>query len=253
MAYFKARPLHRGKGSGRVRPGTGRPLPGWLRGLVLLCLGTGLVCGLLAWIEWRLRPAVTASARAMAVRVATEALNAAVTEELVRDTAVEHLLVVDQADGQQPRVAHFDFAAVTQVQAAAADRAEAQLRDLSAKPFRLPVFHAVGGSLMADVGPSLPVKVYLVGSAHASVRAQVQSVGVNQTVHLLYLDLSADVQAVAPLVTEPAHVQTSTLLAYVVMNGDVPDTYVAPGAAWGSWPGNLPGGAAGSGRRGPSR
>jgi hypothetical protein len=44
-------------------------------------------------------------------------------------------------------------------------------------------------------------------------------------VHILYLQLNAEVQVVAPLVAQPVSVQSRVPLAYVVFNGQVPNTY----------------------------
>lgn len=187
--------------------------------------------GLWATAEWKLRPAIAAAAQGVAVRAATEALNAAVTEELVTGSDMSHVLVIDDQDAEGVRVAHFDFTRVARVQAEATQRAEEHLRDLSAQTLRLPAAQAIGGVLLTNLGVTLPVRVNMIGSVHSSVAAEVRSVGVNQTVHTLNLDLTADVQAVTPLVMAPAHVRTRVLLAYVVLNGEVPGTYFGgPGA-----------------------
>ncbi|MCL6516496.1 sporulation protein YunB [Alicyclobacillus sp.] len=218
MSSRTFRPMRRRLGGRPRGRGSGRRW-GFAAGGLLALAGAWMA------VEWKLRPALAAAAQAVAVRAATEALNAAVTEEMVAGNGVSRVLVVDERDDHGVRVAHFDFTEVARVQTEATERAEGHLRALSSETLRLPVAQAVGGLVLTNVGLTLPVRVYMMGTAHTSVSAEVRSVGVNQTVHTLYLDLAADVQAVAPLVTAPAHVKTRVLLAYIVLNGDVPGSY----------------------------
>ncbi len=197
-----------------------------LRVPVLLILSVCLLIGIALYtLDTRVRPAVAAGAKAVGLRAARTAMNRAIAEELTTDAVVQHIVRTDKVDGADMKTAMFDFAAAAHVQAAVTALAERHLSELEHETLRLPVAQALGGALFSTVGPSVPVKVDMIGSAHATVHVETRTVGINQTVHVLMLDLAADVQVLAPTVVAPAVVEEKVPLAYVVFNGDVPSSY----------------------------
>jgi sporulation protein YunB len=197
--------------------------PHWSTAMLLSVLACVLL--VLYTINAKIRPSIEAGAKAVATRAASAALNKAVTEELAKSAAAKNMIHYNMNRTGDWKEADFDFAYVTKVQSAATDLAEHYLTDLSDETLRLPISQTFGGALFSNLGPAIPVRVNLIGSAHSSVTVESKSVGINQTVHILYLQLHADVQVVAPLVAQPVSVQSRVPLAYVVFNGQVPNTF----------------------------
>lgn len=188
-----------------------------------------LILSLVIYADFRVRPMVAASARMIAKRAATEALNEAVTAELAQDVDYEKIVRVEGKQGSLT-AAHFDFAKVTELQSAATERADAALRSLANTTLRLPFAQVVGGSLFTTFTPIVPVRMTLMGDAHSSVQMETRTVGVNQSVHIIYLDISADMSVVSPLVSTPLSITSRIPVAYVVLMGEVPKTYLGKGA-----------------------
>lgn len=199
------------------------------RWMIMMFLVMLVMTGIIRMMDVQLRPSIAMAARAIALRTATEALNGAVTEQLAEDAEASRIVHIVRDKQGELQTAEFDFASVTRLQTAATARAEKQLHNLGEETLYLPVMQALGGSWFAAFGPRLPVHVVMLGTAHSSVVADVKSVGINQTVHILYLDLTADVRVVAPLVAQPATVHVRVPVAYVVFAGEVPKTYMSPG------------------------
>ncbi|MCF8565211.1 sporulation protein YunB [Alicyclobacillus tolerans] len=189
------------------------------------------VAGFLYLLDARVRPAVSAAARAVASRAAVDALNQAITEEISHDVEYDRIVQIDSASHGEIQVARFNFSAVTKLQAAATKRADEVLNGLSEHTLTLPVTQILAGSLAGPSGPRLPVHLLLVGAAHSSVTTQVKSVGVNQTVHILNLNLTAQVNVVTPLISTPISIESTVPVAYVVLAGKVPDTFMSSGSS----------------------
>lgn len=200
------------------------------RPLLRIVVSLGLVLGLAFYLlDVKVHPIVSATAKAIATRAATEALNEAVTEEIAHDADYNRIVEITDGPDGHPQIARFNFASVTELQSAATQRALLNLRSLSTDSLALPLGQVLAGPLVGNAGPNLPIHLYVVGSAHSSVTTEVKSAGVNQTIHILYLDLSAQVNVVAPLMTAPVAVQSRIPLAYVVIAGPVPNTYLNNG------------------------
>lgn len=214
----------------------GRTTPGmWVSALAISLLS------LLAYADYRVRPMVQASARAIAMRAATVALNDAINGEIASDAEFDKIVQIDTAAGGKMAAAHVNFAAVTDIQAAATKRADQVLHGLSETTLRLPWTQVVGGTLFTTFAPNIPVRMTFIGDAHSAVVMETKTVGVNQSVHTVYLDITADVNVIAPFVSGPLAVHSRVPIAYVVLAGEVPNTFV--GAAGGVLPYVAPGAA----------
>lgn len=177
-------------------------------------------------LDLRLRPAVAAAATAVAKHAASEAINHALTDELAENENTVNLVEVKSHFGSQNMtIAKFNVQEMARLQSETATRVDSELAQLSTQKISLPASQVIGDAIFSLGNFKIPLKLSIVGTANSSVYADVQSAGVNQTVHILYLDVSADVNVITPLITKPVHLATKTPVAYLVLSGPVPDVY----------------------------
>jgi len=191
-----------------------------IAGLILFC-----ILGFYQFLAFQFRPPIEVAAKAVALRAATIALNEALSEEISHDADYEKIVHIDRMPDGSIEAARFDFSSITKLQAAATSRAQAELSRLEKTTLQLPIGSVIGGSLFGAIGPRLPVRLYVVGTAKSSITTEVKTEGINQTVHILYLDISADVTVIAPFTTAPLTVDARTPIAYIVFEGQVPKIY----------------------------
>jgi len=174
----------------------------------------------------------TASA-SLATRVATEALNEAMGEVLSSYPDGEDLVRIRMergANGQAFSIVTLDMAKLAKLQSEAIHASETRLQTLRRQTLPLPVLQALSASILAGYTITVPVSFSLVGAVHARLDADVASKGVNQVVHIVYLELTADVMTMTPLVRSPVHVTARSPVVYVIMSGPVPNV-VFPGGS----------------------
>lgn len=217
----------RGRRQAPVEDGGSHRFFGFYFGFGPLFLSFLSMVGLLWFLmDLRVRPAIAAAEQTVAQRAATQALNQALETAIASSPDDNQILHVETDNNGVLRLASFDFRTVSQIEAMATDKADSSMEGLSRVTLPMPISQSLGGALLTMMGPDVPVRIRLVGSAHTSIRMDVHSVGINQTVHALYLDLTAQVRAVSPLVSTPVEVHSSVPVAYVVLNGQIPNTYV---------------------------
>lgn len=76
--------------------------------------------------------------------------------------------------------------------------------------------------LLGERGYDVNLEIMTVGLAECSFRTEFESVGVNQVLHSLYIDIVAYAQVILPLESSNVECRTSLLLAENVIVGDVP-------------------------------
>ncbi|AEJ44147.1 hypothetical protein TC41_2242 [Alicyclobacillus acidocaldarius subsp. acidocaldarius Tc-4-1] len=186
---------------------------------------------LVFWLEWRLAPMVRTASASLATRVATEALNQAMGEVLSSYPDGKDLVSIRMergVNGQAFSIVTLNMAKLAKLQSEAIHASETRLETLRRQTLTLPVLQALSGSILAGYTATVPVSFSLVGAVHARLDADVASKGVNQVVHIVYLDLTADVMTITPLVRSPVHVTARSPVVYIVMSGPVPNV-VFPG------------------------
>lgn len=198
----------------------------WTRVSIVIAVFPILVYFCLYVFATKIRPPITLRATAVAKKIATDVLNEAVTEPLARAVDKAELVHIVQANPSTgPTIARFDFAAMTALQSEAIARAETQFSRLSTERLYIPMSSIVSGAYLVDPSWRLPVHLTLSGAVQASLRPEIHSIGLNQSVHIIYLDLTAEVTVLGPFFANPATVQTHTPLAYIVMSGHVPQAF----------------------------
>lgn len=185
-------------------------------------------------LDRSLRPPFLAMASGVARQMATEAINDALTKRIAEDSQYAKLVVLDRDASGRVTSAHFNFAEVARIESLTTLRVQHVLTRLEERTIYVPALEATGSAILATLGPSIPVRIVPIGSAHSDVIPVVETAGINQTVHILYLHIEAQVSVVVPFVTKPVMVDTRIPIAYVVFIGSVPQTTLAgSGVPWG--------------------
>ncbi|MCI0182035.1 sporulation protein YunB [Sulfoacidibacillus ferrooxidans] len=217
----------------------------WRRYTIMSVLFLFLSLVSLVWsieqLDRSLRPPFMAMATGIARQMATQAINDALTKRVAEDTEYAKLIVVDKDQAGHVTSAHFNFAEVARIESITTLRVQDALMHLQERTIYVPALQAMGSAVLATLGPSIPLRIEPLGSAQSEVEPVVETAGINQTVHILYLHITAQVIVVVPFITAPVRVETKIPIAYVVFVGNVPQTtMVGTGAPQFSMPAPSP-------------
>lgn len=197
-------------------------IPRWLLPAVFVF---AVLIFFLYMLDHRLRPSVMTASAAIARRVGAEALNDALTTDISAYEDDDKLLTTTTVNGGKMTLTRVNMTELTKLQAIATRHAQASLQTLTNQTIRLPIVQMFSGSLISRSTFTLPVRITVIGSVHSKIDSDVESKGVNQVVHIVYLDLTTQVMVVSPFVTRPITIETKAPVAYVVMAGQVPNAY----------------------------
>lgn len=168
-----------------------------------------------------------AIATGVARQMATQAINDALTKRIAEDAEYARLVVLDKDAAGKVTSAHFNFAEVARIESLTTLRVQHVLTRLEERTIYVPALQGLGSAILATIGPSIPIRIQPLGSAQSEVEPVVETAGINQTVHILYLHIMAQVNVVVPFVTQPVRVDTRIPIAYVVFVGSVPQTTIS--------------------------
>ena len=174
------------------------------------------------YLDRQLRPQIMG----MAVGVSRQMASQAITDMLYKRLAVNgdfaNLIVIDHDPAGHIVSAHFNLSSAFRIESLTTTEVQKELLQLEKKVVYIPALQTMGRTLFATLGPSIPIRIVPLGSVESHVIPEVKSAGINQTVHILYLTIVAQVGVVVPFVTQPVLVKSTIPIAYMVLLGSVP-------------------------------
>lgn len=194
-------------------------LLGWLAPLLLLSVS-------LFWLDHAVRPALLTIGGVRCKVLLAQAINAAISEEVVDGLNYRDLVTLVTDDAGRISYMQPDVIRINQMAARAQDVVLRELAKFEDQRIRVPLGTVLGSTLFANTGPRLSVRITPVGAATVNVEEDFQAVGINQVKHTLYITVHAEVRVVVPLFSSPVEITTKSPVADVIIVGPVPDTYV---------------------------
>lgn len=82
-----------------------------------------------------------------------------------------------------------------------------------------------GSKMLSGRGPEIEIKLKTTGNIETNLVSQLESAGINQTLHKIYLEVKCNVSVLTPFETIEEQIINQILLAESVIIGTTPNTY----------------------------
>ena len=191
-------------------------------GLTLILLG-GLL-PLFAMLR-NLDPLVRDLAVAGAKNAAAAAVQAAVAARMERGE-LEDLVRLEKGEDGLVTAAVTDMRRLNALQAGLTADVIARLTDPSVSDLGVPLGNLLRGPFLSGLGPKIPIRILSVSETEVRLLSRFTGAGINQTLHRLLLELSAELRVLIPAGTVKTRVYTDVTVAETVIVGRVPESYM---------------------------
>jgi sporulation protein YunB len=186
--------------------------PGLIYFIIISLLVFMLIEGFF-FLERRLRPVIISIAEVRAHALAIEAVNRAVMDSITDEQIYHDLISIKQDDQGKIIMAQINTMEVNRLIAKTTLAIQDTLTDLMQEPLRLPLGEVLDNYLLATYGPSIPIKLIPIGKVSTLLQDSFEEAGINQIRHKIYLDITAEVRIVVPLIGSETKVHTTVPLA----------------------------------------
>lgn len=191
-------------------------------GRILLVL-TVLAAAATVLLEIALRPAMETVVQQVVQARAAEAINRAVLDHVVRrGISYADLYRADKNKDGLITFLQPNTTEINRVASAVQLDVQAALRKMQDQYWGVTLSQVLGSRLFAARGPSVTVRMESVGNVRVNVDSRFDQAGLNQSRHIVYLLVKAEVQAVAPLMRKTFSVEQQVPLAEGIIVGPVP-------------------------------
>ena len=101
-----------------------------------------------------------------------------------------------------------------------------QLKDEGKESFHIPIGTLSGSRLFSARGPEIEIKYIPLGSVASELIQKFTSVGINQTLHSLYLNIRISLLVSSPFSSTKIQISTDVCIAETIIIGDIPFAYM---------------------------
>ncbi|SDH61998.1 sporulation protein YunB [Alteribacillus persepolensis] len=239
---------HRGFFKVKSRPKG--PLPFHYVFILSLLLFTLFTMQGLWLVEKGIRPTLMAIAHTETQKIATQAINDAISNKIVDSMDIEDLMQIETDSNGQVTSVKFNSEMYNRVLSESTLRTQKYLKmveegtiedlglpeeieqELETEHFTdegiihmIPLGQATNNALLAQLGPRVPVQFSAIGDVKSSMSEKIFESGINNTYIRVSVDIEVDVRVVIPFATDTAVVSTSVPVGMVFISGEVPQFY----------------------------
>ncbi|GAA0326794.1 sporulation protein YunB [Bacillus carboniphilus] len=91
--------------------------------------------------------------------------------------------------------------------------------------FLVPLGQATNNALFGNLGPKIPIRFHAVGNVQTNPRIETQEYGINNATHVVYIDITVNIQIIMPFQTKMTAIQQSVPIGWTTDPGEVPQFY----------------------------
>ena len=137
----------------------------------------------------------------------------------------EDLATVIKDDNGKIQMVKLNIIPVNEIISDVAIRVQNELNNVETADMGIRLGSFSGSKLLSYFGPKINIKISCIGNVETDLKSEFKSVGVNQTLHQVYLDIGCEVMVLTPYNTKNEKVKNQVLIAESIIVGEVPNTY----------------------------
>lgn len=161
--------------------------------------------------------------------VCTESVNSAVLFSLENKLEYSDLIIVEKNEVGDIVYMSTNSLKINKINRNIASSTLALIKDKIKEGVNVPFFAFTGISVLSGYGQNVKVKIVNNVSVVCDFSSKFTSVGINQTLHSIYIDVISQVSMHVPFNNHKAISKTSILIGESVLVGKVPDIYLKDG------------------------
>ena len=193
--------------------------------IIFICIAL-LIIGILLLIRFNLTKVLISVSEASIRSITTVAVNDAIYYTLNDELRYEDLVQIERGKEGEILAITADATKINRIARDTAYLSQSNLDKLSANGVEIPLGAFTGIEALAGAGPKLNIKIIPISNVACSFSSTFKSVGINQVLHSIYLEITADISLILPSGTRQIASTTQVLISESMLTGKVPDVYL---------------------------
>jgi sporulation protein YunB len=194
----------------------------WLITILLLLF---LIIQGMLFLDRELRQPLIFLAKIRVTQMATEAINAAISEEIAQTADTDKL--IQWKTNPDGKITGFliDYKQQMGITAKTIEVVNRVLKQHEDVPEHIPIGHALNSPFLSSIGPSVSVTFHPASAVKVDVETEQTEAGINMLLVEVYIRIRTEIAVIIPFDQTPETLESKIPLSYVMVVGDVPTYY----------------------------
>lgn len=173
-----------------------------------------------------IQPAVLSLAETKLKAIASQLVNDAVDETFGSGVSYSDLIYIEKDESGKIKSLSANVSSVDRFSSKISLAVQQEIENIGQQGIDIPVGTVIGGPLLTGRGPSINVAFQPVGVVNTEFLTTFENAGINQTRHLIYLEVNISMKIVVSNTVKQIDYSTKLLIADTVIVGDIPEQYM---------------------------
>ena len=186
-----------------------------------------IAAGIYIFIITQVRPVIRTISQEYIRALTVESVNRSVIKVMNENPSYIDMTRIERDQSGNIVMIHTDSSVVNALTLNVTLNAQTDLQQLNESGIAIPVGSLSGISFLSGIGPEVHIRAIQIGNINTVFSSRFISAGINQTLHKMYLDITASVNIVIPGAENKITTTTQVLIGESVIIGKVPDVYLS--------------------------
>lgn len=147
------------------------------------------------------------------------------SSDVLKGINYDDLIIVEKDNNENVRMVKSNIVQINLLASDITYKIQESLSKLEKENIEIALGALTGSRILAGVGPNVSLRIVPVGSIETKFKSEFLSVGINQTMHRLYLIVNCEVNILTAYNTIDTNIENQILFAENIIVGEIPDTY----------------------------
>lgn len=184
-----------------------------------------IVLTIICYFDFYVNPQIINANTAQIKSVTTHILTSGVRESL-KNNEYDDLMTIEKDNNDKINLIKVNSKNVNQLNTSIINATQQKLDNEQNMKIDVPLGTFTGLPILNGHGPNIEVKIQSIGSINTKFISQFSSVGINQSCHKIYINITATVCVLMPLYTQNINVTSQVLVAECIIVGEIPNVYL---------------------------
>lgn len=176
-------------------------------------------------VDKDLKPIIMAVCDSEARVIASQTINNTIREEFGNKISYDDLMTIKTDKDGNVVMIQANTVELNRIGSEIALSVQNRISNIGGRGIKIPLGTLLKNDLVAFYGPKFTFNLKPMGSVTTSYRSEFQDAGINQTRHIVYLDITTNIQVVIPIARNNIAITSNVPIAESIIVGKVPNTY----------------------------
>lgn len=147
------------------------------------------------------------------------------TEKIMENYTYKDLVHIEEDTEGNVTFLESNVVAINQIKSSIVNRIQNRFLEMKSATIGIKAGALTGSRLFSNIGPKIEIQVIPSGTINSSLETEFYAVGVNQSIHRIYLDITCSVNILSPFESVSQSMENKILLSESVIVGNTPENY----------------------------